>query len=69
MCNKIDAVRLNASYWLNLFLLKGQSCVYYISMETKEDKKFKKKFLFNSSFLKGAIVQFVNYFNLICNIL
>ena len=54
MCNKIDAVRLNASYWLNLFLLKGQRCVYYISMETKEDKKFKKKFLFNSSFFKGS---------------
>ena len=26
-CNKVDAVRLYASYRLNLLLLKGQSCV------------------------------------------
>ena len=27
-CNKVDAVRLYASYRLNLLLLKGQRCVY-----------------------------------------
>ena len=26
-CNKVDAVRLNASFRLNLLLLKGQRCV------------------------------------------
>ena len=29
-CNKVDAVPLNASYRLNLLLLKGQICVIYV---------------------------------------
>ena len=29
-CNKVDAVRLSASFRLNLLLLKGQRCVVYI---------------------------------------
>jgi len=28
-CNKVDEVRLYASYKLNLLLLKGQRCVHY----------------------------------------
>ena len=32
-CNKIDAVRLYASYRLNLLLLKGQRCVSYMCLQ------------------------------------
>ena len=41
-CNKVDAVRLYASYMLNLLLLKGQRCVIYLSW-TKKEKIFPKR--------------------------
>ena len=28
-CNMVDAARLNASFWLNLLLPKGQICINY----------------------------------------
>ena len=35
-CNKVDAIRLYASYWLNLLLLKGQRCdIFYVHIFLK----------------------------------
>ena len=36
-CNKVDALRLYASYRLNLLLLKGQRCVRPIDEPNKDD--------------------------------
>ena len=33
-CNKVDAVRLYASYRLNLLLLKGQRCMIGLTLDT-----------------------------------
>ena len=40
-CNKVDAVRLYASYRLNLLLLKVQRCVREVGTERNRKKKEK----------------------------